>query len=170
MKRKSPLAAADKTGAMTSTAPDAYLRNAVMTATPEQLHLMLYDGAIRFATQGRDAILARDYERTFDRLSRAQKIMLEMQSALRPEYNAELCAQMSSLYDFVYSRLLDATIKHDVQSVDDALHILRHQRETWVMLMDKLKEEAAEKEQDAVRPALPEPIGAGVGGGLNIEG
>ncbi|UCG17857.1 MAG: flagellar protein FliS, partial [Phycisphaerales bacterium] len=42
--------------------PNSYLRNAVMTATPEQLHLMLYDGAIRFTLQARDAIEARDYE------------------------------------------------------------------------------------------------------------
>ena len=45
---------------MSGGTPNSYLRNAVMTASPEQLHLMLYDGAIRFSLQARDAIEARD--------------------------------------------------------------------------------------------------------------
>lgn len=142
MKRKSPLAGADNTGAMTTTAPNAYLRNAVMTATPEQLQLMLYDGAIRFATQGRDALEVKNYEVSFERLNRAQKIVLEMQSGLNHDVNPSLCAQMASLYDFVYRKLVDACIEHDVTAVDDALKILHHQRETWVMLIDRLTQEA----------------------------
>ena len=123
---------------------DTYLRDAVMTATPEQLQLMLYDGAIRFTAQGRDAILAKEFEAVYDRFSRAQKIVLEMQSGLRPEVNPALCSQMSALYNFIYRKLVDASINRDVVAADDALNILRHQRETWVMLLDKLKSERAE--------------------------
>ncbi len=128
--------------AMSASATDAYLRNAVLTATPEQLQLMLYDGAIRFASQGRDAIVAKDYETCYERFSRAQKIVLEMQGGLKFEVNPELCKQMSALYDFIYRRLVEASIHHDLKAVDDALRILHHQRETWVMLIDKLKSEA----------------------------
>jgi flagellar secretion chaperone FliS len=153
-KRKSPSEAADNTRGMSTTGTDAYLRNAVMTATPEQLQLMLYDGAIRFASQGRDAILAKDYETTYLRLSRAQKIILEMQNGLRPDVNPALCSQMASLYNFIYRKLVDASINRDVAAVDDALRILQHQRETWVMLMDKLKTEKA-AESAAVPGRVP---------------
>jgi flagellar protein FliS len=143
---------------MSTSGPDAYLRDAVMTATPEQLQLMLYDGAIRFASQGRDAIVAKDYETVYQRFSRAQKVVLEMQSGLRPEINPSLCSQMAALYNFVYRKLVDASVNRDVAAADDALKILRHQRETWVMLMDKLKEEragAAQLVRAPVRVAPP---------------
>ncbi len=141
---------------MHTSGSDAYLHDAVMTATPEQLQLMLYDGAIRFATQGRDAILAKDYETVYQRFSRAQKIVLEMQSGLRPEVNPSLCAQMAALYNFIYRKLVEASIHRDVAAADDALKILRHQRETWAMLMDKLKEEQAGAGRSA--PKMPSRV------------
>ena len=61
---------------MTPSTPQAYLRDAVMTASPEQLHLMLYDGAIRFSLQAKDALKARNYEESYNKLSRAQAIIL----------------------------------------------------------------------------------------------
>ncbi len=157
MKRKSPLGTTDNTGVMNTPGSDAYLRNAVMTATPEQLHLMLYDGAIRFATQARDALQAKRYDVSYDRLSRAQKIVLEMQNALRPEVNAQICAQMASLYEFVYRKLVDANIQREIAPIDDALKILHHQRETWMMVIEKVRKERGETESAAptsARPAL----------------
>ena len=99
---------------------------------------MLFDGAIRYALDGRQAILDKDFERTYENLSRAQRIVMEMQSGLRPDVNAELSGQMSSLYDFIYRKLVDASVKRDVGSIDDAVKILRHLRESWVMLMEKV--------------------------------
>lgn len=127
-----------------------YLRETVLTATPEQLHLMLYDGAIRFASQGRDAILAKDIEGTFNALTRAQKIIIEMQSGLNHEVNPELCGRMSALYNFIYQRLIDATVRRDVQPVDDALTVLRYNRETWQLLVQKVGGLRAEGGSDAV--------------------
>jgi len=102
---------------------------------------MLYDGAIRFASQAREAIQARDIERTHDLLTRAQRIVLEMQNGLRPEVNPELCNRMSALYTFVYRKLVEANVNKDLQALDDALRILSHMRETWVMLIEKLRQE-----------------------------
>ena len=65
-----------------------YLRNAVLTAAPEQLQLMLYDGAIRFAARGLEAIRAKDREAAFVALERAQLIVLEMGNGIRREINA----------------------------------------------------------------------------------
>ena len=58
----------------TTLASQEYLKNTVMTASPEQLQLMLYDGAIRFATRGRDALSRKDYEGAYNSLERAQRI------------------------------------------------------------------------------------------------
>jgi len=134
-----------------------------MTASPEQLQLMLYDGAIRFATQGREAITARNHELAFEKLSRAQKIVLEMERGLRPEIAPELCARMAALYLFIYRKLVDGCVEHDVKPVDEALELLRFERETWRMLLDKIARESAGPRG----PVMAEQPSAG---SLSVEG
>lgn len=123
---------------MTASAHNPYLRDAVLTATPEQLQLMLYDGAIRFALQGRDAIVKKDHEATYLRLARAQNIVMEMLNGLNYEVNAELCQRMASIYNFIYRKLVDACIHRRAEDVDDAVRVLRIERETWQLLVDKI--------------------------------
>lgn len=125
---------------MTPNASSEYLRNAVMTAPPEQLQMMLYDGAIRFARQAREALHAGDLTTSCEKLIRAQQIVMELQNGLRPEVNPELCAQVGGLYTFVYNRLVAANLKRDVGKLDEALQILEHLRETWRLLLEKLRE------------------------------
>ena len=139
-----------------------YLRDAVMTATPEQLQLMLYDGAIRFSIQAREAIERKDYETSYERLTRAQHIILEMQNGLNHDVNRELCERVASIYSFLYRKLIDASVHRDVHMVDDALRVLRMERETWQMLVDKVNRarqdphseprESSERDQDEETP------------------
>ena len=156
---------------MANPPPNAYLRDAVMTASPEQLHLMLYDGAIRVALQARDAIEAGDFETSYNKLSRAQAIIVEMQNGLRPEVNKELCDRMSSIYAFLYRKLVDASVNRDTQDIDDVLKILRYQRETWVMLIEKVTRDrpgqnaAPESTEDNAAP-----VNAAAGSTLSVEG
>ncbi len=119
-----------------------YLKNAVMTATPEQLQLMLYDGAIRFAGQASDALARGDLEESCEKLLRAQRIVMEMRNGLRHEVNPTLCDQLGSLYTFIYNRLVEANMRQSRSEIDDALKILRHQRETWQLLIEKTRRES----------------------------
>jgi flagellar protein FliS len=115
-----------------------YLRAKVLTATPEQLQLMLYDGAIRFAEQAKVAMQKKDWEGTYHGISRAQKIIAELTSTLKHSVSPELCGKLASLYTFVYRKLLEANIKHKIESIDEALTVLRHQRDTWALLLEQL--------------------------------
>jgi flagellar protein FliS len=123
---------------MNNQAAQNYLRTKVFTATPEQLQLMLYDGAIRFAEQAKVALEKKDFEQSYNGLSRAQKIIAELASSLKHEIAPELCDKLAGLYNFIYRKLLEANIEHKVEALDEALRILRYQRETWVLLLDKL--------------------------------
>ena len=127
-----------------------YLKTKVMTASPEMLTLMLWDGAIRFAEQGKEAILKKEIESAYKALTRAQQIVMELNSSLKHSVNPDLCGQLASLYTFIYRRLVDANLKKESQLVDDALEIMRHQRETWSMLIDKLAKERAAEAQATV--------------------
>jgi flagellar protein FliS len=151
-----------------------YLKNAVLTATPEQLQLMLYDGAIRFATQGKEALAASDRENAFNAFDRAQRIVLELGNGINRDVNPELADQMLALYNFVFRRLVEANVEQDEQAADEALTIVRHMRETWVMLMDKLKRETASLARPidarAGNTAPEEPVDAVEPGTFTAEG
>jgi flagellar protein FliS len=128
----------DSIGAMGEFFDNPYLRDAVLTASPEQLQLMLYDGCLRFSLQARDAIEQKDYERAYEKLTRAQHIVLEMQSGLNYEVNRALCERVASVYSFLYNKLVDACVNRDVSMIDDAVKVLRIERETWQILVDKV--------------------------------
>ncbi len=120
-----------------------YLRTKVLTATPEQLQLMLYDGALRFGQQARAALDNKRYEESYTLIVRVQKIVLELMSTLKHEVAPDLCAKLASLYNFVYRRLVDANVTHEVKALDEALEILQYQRETWALLMQELQKKKA---------------------------
>jgi flagellar protein FliS len=140
---------------MSNPAAQNYLRTKVMTATPEQLQLMLYDGAIRFAEQGRIAMSESKFEESFDLLTRAQKIILELQCGLKHDKAPEICTKLASLYNFVYRKLVEANVRHELASLDEALQILRYQRETWALLLQQLSQSKAAVA--ATRLTIPAP-------------
>jgi flagellar protein FliS len=115
-----------------------YLRTKVFTATPEQLQLMLYDGALRFGEQARVALEQKNFEQSYNMISRVQKIITEMHSSLKPAAAPELCQKMAALYNYIYRKLLEANLEHTIAPLDEALGILRYQRETWMMLLEQL--------------------------------
>ena len=140
--------------------PDAsreYLKNAVLTASAEQLQLMLLDGAIRYATRGLEAMNRKDLEGAYFGFERAQRIVLELGNGLRREVNPELVDQMAALYDFVFRRLVEAGMQREPQAVEDALRILRHQRETWALLIEKLQRETHGTTPTAPDATTPAP-------------
>lgn len=119
----------------------AYLKTRVMTARPEELRLMLFDGAIKFCRQARHAMPLKDYENSFNSLTKAKNILLELQTSLNPKVNPELCGKLSSLYNYMYLRLVDANIERDQTIIDEVIGLLEYERETWALLMKKLEEE-----------------------------
>lgn len=146
-------------------ASQEYLKSAVMTASPEQLQLMLLDGAVRHAQRGKEALEKSDIAGAFNGFERAQRIVLELNNGLRREVNPELVDQMAALYDFIYRRLIDANIHREVEAAEEALRILRHQRETWAMLIERLARETPHS-----APVGPTPPVASEDSTLSIEG
>lgn len=126
---------------MNSQKTNEYLKTQVLTASREQLLLMLYDGAIRFASQGREKMLGKDYEAMHNLLVKAQNIVLELMSGLRPDVDPILCQRLSSLYTFMYMQLVKASVEKRPELIGDVLELLGNLRETWVEAIEKLKKE-----------------------------
>lgn len=128
---------------MNPQAAQHYLRTRVLTATPEQLQMMLYDGAIRFGEQARAALEKKDFEASFTMITKVQKIVVELQTSMKHDVYPELCGKLAALYNYAYRKLVEANTRHTIASLDDALNILRYQRETWALLMDRLGKQKA---------------------------
>ena len=108
---------------------EAYKRQQVMTATPEALTLMLYNGALRFMTEGIEAIRNKDYEKTNTSLIKAQNIISEFRITLKMEY--EISHQLLPLYNYVYDCLVEANMKSSIEKVEEAKEMVTELRNTW---------------------------------------
>lgn len=133
----------------------AYLRTRVNTATPAELRLLLLDGAIRFARQGRDGLAARDFEKSHSGITQCRAILLELATNLRRDIDPDLCDRVYGLYMFLYQELISANMEKSAERTDRVIEILEYERETWSLLMKKL--EAGGSHGDVAAPAAPSP-------------
>jgi flagellar protein FliS len=141
---------------MNKSVAQRYMKTTVFTATPEQLQLMLYDGGIRFAEMGRAALLEKNFEQSFKYLSRAQRIVMELTGTLRHDVAPAICKNLAAIYAFVYRRLTEANSQRKIEALDEAVRLLKYQRETWVLLMQQTgKQKAAQAAQQI--PDVPPP-------------
>ena len=156
--------------------PNEYLKTKVFTASPEELQLMLYDGAIRFCEQARSAIQDKQIEESFNLINKAEKIVLQLCNSMKEEIAPEICSNMRRLYLFCYDRLVIANLKKDLNALDDALKVLKHIRETWIMLVEKIKSQRAEQYQNQTPTPIAEQtpdrekILQEIGSTINFEG
>ncbi len=146
---------------------NAYLRTKVMTANPAELRLMLFDGAIKFAEQGRAGLAERDYEQAYNGITRCQDIVMELLNTLQPSQQPEICKNLAALYTFMYTRLVNATTEREPGMVDEVIELLRYERETWQMVLDRLVEENASAGSVDQVPNTSPAIGAPANGGTN---
>ena len=111
-------------------APNAYRESAVLTATPEQLVVMLYDGANRFLTQS--AIAMRDGRAGLagEKLRRAEAIIDELLATLDMSVG-DIAERLQALYLFFKEHLMSARLKQDAGKVDEVAHFMRELRSSW---------------------------------------
>ncbi len=118
---------------------NAYKTQQIMTAAPEQLTLMLYNGAIRFVEESMMALEQKDYAKSHERNLRAQDIVREFMATL--DMKIELSKNWLSLYDYIEYRLIQGNIKKDKAQLDEAKSMLTELRDTWVEVMKKARAE-----------------------------
>lgn len=110
-----------------------YTNSKIMTASPAELTLMLYDGAIKFCNIAVAAIEKKDIQKAHDNIMKTQKIIMELQSTLDHKY--PVAQDFNNVYNYVLQRLKDANMKKDVQILEEVLVHLRTIRDTWKNVM-----------------------------------
>lgn len=120
---------------------NAYLRTRVMTASAAELRLLLLDGAVKFAVQGRAGIAEKDYEAMFDGISQCRDIVVELLTTISPEVEKSLADKVKGVLTFLFTELTNASMEKSVARMDKVISLLEYERETWRLLIEKLKAE-----------------------------
>ncbi|WP_066505888.1 flagellar export chaperone FliS [Abyssisolibacter fermentans] len=114
-----------------------YQKNSVMTASPEELTLMLYNGAIKFMKQAKIFLQQKDIENAHNANIKAQNIINELSATLNMKY--EVSQGLKDLYDFILRCLIDSNMKKDDTVIEDAITIVEEMRDTWQEAMNIAK-------------------------------
>lgn len=111
-----------------------YQKNAVNGASPLQLVIMLYDGALRFLEAGKHAMQQGDLERQNHNLQKAQRILMELTACLDMEQGGEIARNLFALYSYCLNELVTANVEDRPEPIDVCCRILSDLRESWAEL------------------------------------
>ena len=110
-----------------------YNTNKIMNASPAELTLMLYDGAIKFCNMAIMGIEQKDVQKANDNIKKVQRIIDEFRATLDMKY--PVAEDFDRVYKYLLSRLLEANIKKDKAILEEVLEHLRSMRDTWKEVM-----------------------------------
>ena len=115
-----------------------YNNSKVLTASPAELTLMLYDGAIKFCNIAIMGIEQNDMEKAHKNIVKVQKIIEEFRANLDRKY--PVAEDFERIYVYLLKRLVDANIKKDAEILEEVNTHLRSVRDTWKEVMRVSKE------------------------------
>jgi len=107
----------------------AYQQNAVTTASPGELTLMLYNGCLKFINLAKKAIQENNISEKNMNIQKAQNIISELMVTLNMD--VEISKQLMSMYDYIHRRLIEANIKNDVEILEECEGFVTEFRDTW---------------------------------------
>ena len=114
-----------------------YNTNKIMTASPAELTLMLYEGAIKFCNIAIMAIEQKDVQKANNNIIKVQKIIEEFRTTLDHKYS--VAQDFDRVYVYLLQRLLEANIHKDKEILEEVNTHLRSMRDTWKEVMKKVK-------------------------------
>lgn len=115
-----------------------YANNKILTASPAELTLMLYEGAIKFCNLAKTDIERKEYGESIGHIQRARAIIVELQSTLNFKY--PVAKDFDLIYTYIFGRMVEVTTKHDVDALEDVLTELRELRDIWKQIMVQTKQ------------------------------
>jgi flagellar protein FliS len=111
-----------------------YRKSSVQGATPLQLVIMLYDGALRHMEAGKHAMASGNLEVQNASLQKAQRILFELIACLDMEGGKEIAANLLALYTYVIDQLVQANVNDDPDAVERGIKVVSDLRESWVQI------------------------------------
>lgn len=116
-----------------------YANNKVLTASPAELTLMLYEGAIKFCNIAEAAVEEKDISKANTNIKKVQKIIDYLRQTLDMKY--PVAQDFERMYVYLSQRLVEANVKKDKEILEEVNTHLHSIRDTWkeVMRINKVK-------------------------------
>ena len=118
-------------------AAQAYQNNKINTASPAELTLMLYEGAIKFCNLALIGIENKDVQKTHTNIMKAERIIQEFRITLDHKY--PVAEEFERVYAVIYENLVQANLKKEPEPLEEALRHLRDMRDIWKEVMKSAK-------------------------------
>lgn len=118
---------------MAYNAAKAYGNNKITTASQAELTLMLYDGAVKFCNIAVAALEKHDYETVNINIQKCRNIIVELKTTLNHKY--PVADDFERLYDYIFTLLVDANMKKDMELLQRAQAEIRDIRDIWKQIM-----------------------------------
>lgn len=114
-----------------------YATNKVASATPAELTLMLYEGAIKFCNLAKIDIEKGEYGDSLGHIQRARNIIVELQSTL--DFKYPVAKDFDNIYKYIFDLMIKVNRDHDPDALEELLSQLRDLRDIWKQVMKKAK-------------------------------
>lgn len=115
-----------------------YANNKILTASPEELTLMLYEGAIKFCNLAKIDMEKGEYGDAIHHVQRARNIIVELQSTL--DFKYPVAKDFDIIYTYVFQLMVKCNTKRDMEALDEVLVQLRELRDMWKQMMKQAKQ------------------------------
>ena len=120
--------------AYTASHTAVYRQQSVLTATPGQLVVMLYDGCLRFLTQASYALRESNTSESNARLARAEAILAELLATLDHEQGGVIASRLQGIYVFCNQQLMEVRRTRDPDAIDKIAELLGELRDAWAQI------------------------------------
>jgi flagellar protein FliS len=119
----------------------AYNNSKIMTASPAELTLMLYEGAIKFCNIAIIGIEEKNIEKAHVNIMKVEAIISEFRATLDHKY--AVAEDFEKVYSYLHDRLIIANIRKDKEILEEVLEHLRTMRDTWKGVMEMASKEGS---------------------------
>ncbi len=123
---------------------NAYNDNKIMTASNEDLTLMLYEGGVKFCNQAIIAIEKKDFTTANLKIQKSQDVVRELQITINRQHPQ--ADDMYNLYDYMHRRLIEANIRKDLEVLQEVTDMMKQFRDLWIESVKIAKDARAKKQ------------------------
>ena len=123
---------------MTKNPYEQYKNNAIATATPAELTLMLYEGAIKFGNIAIKAIEDGDIQKAHINIVKVQRIIAEFRNTL--DFKYPVAKDFDRVYEYLERRLVEANVSKDKEIMEEMVMHIRSMRDNWKEVMKRAKQ------------------------------
>jgi flagellar secretion chaperone FliS len=121
-----------------------YKKASVESASKEKILLMLYEGAIRFIKQAKEANAAKKVKERGELIGRAYDIVMELTSSLDFKVGGSMATNLEQLYVYVLEELTRANITGQEKHLDNSLKILAILYDGWIKAIESIKKKESQ--------------------------